>query len=172
MIKRRCSLGIWIIPTQTHTDTKVTLFLISGSQLQNAHLPLLPFLGRVTVTENTKAVLWVGLHRFFSECGKYKTWLQCHRSIQLSARLWYMYWDHQYSADDFRDIQNLAGKVPEQPDLTGPALCRCWTTWPLWVPPNLHDYNWTTLYSLLSFISSGIQCSSLNDPFLLWWTPA
>lgn len=33
-------------------------------------------------------------------------------------------------------------------------------------------YNWTTIYSLLSFISSGIQCSTLNDPFLLWWTSA
>lgn len=77
-----------------------------------------------------KGCLWVGLHRVFCELGMYKTHLPCHRSIQLSAWLCCMNWDHQYRADGFRDIQNLAGKVPEQPDVTAPALWRCWTTWP------------------------------------------
>lgn len=111
------------------------------SQGQNRHLPLLLSLGRTTLAVNVNFVIVRWTACFFSEHGKTKTCLQCHRSKWLSARLWdNVYRDHQYSPVDFRDVQNLTGQVSEQPDVTGPALSRCWTKQPPQVPPNLHDF--------------------------------
>lgn len=54
-------------------------------------------------------------------------------------------------------------QVPEQAEVTGPALSRCWAEPPAQVPASLCDFTirpW--LYSLLSSISVDLQSSSLT----------
>lgn len=138
------------------------------SQGQNGHLPLLLSLGRTPLTWVSMKCVIVGCPAyFFLEHRKNETCLECHRSKWLSARLWDVYRQHQYSAVDFRDIQNLTAQVPEQPDVTGPALGRCWTKQPPRVPPNLHDFTTGPCYIRFWVPSPLASISEWSPPALM-----
>lgn len=135
-----------------------------NNQIQSGYVSLLHSLWKNN-TDSEHEVCNYGLACNFSEHGKKKTCLRCHRTKRLSARP--LRGSGMCSGIISTQLVTLevfkTWQVPEQPEVTGPALSRCWTEPPPQVPADRRDFTirpW--LYSLFSSISVDVQSSSLN----------
>lgn len=139
-------------------------FNLWDNQIQNGYISLLHSLWKSNA-DSEHEVCNRGLACNFREHGKKRTCLRCRRTKRLSART-------VRGSGMCSGITNTqlvpwevfkTWQVPEQAEVTGPALSRCWAEPPAQVPASLRDFTirpW--LYSLFSSISVDVQSSSLT----------